>query len=103
RWMIAFYGSTPAYAPVLETEDRGHLHPQLRSLSREGRWDEMAALIDDDLLEAVVLRGDPAEVAARLVARFGSDVDRVALSTPGGITDRSLADLVNETRAAAGS
>lgn len=100
RWMIAFYGSTPAYAPVLETEDRGHLHPELRSLSREGRWDDMAALIDDDLLDAVVLRGDPAQVATRLVDRFGVDSDRVALSTPGGITDQDLTDLVTETRAA---
>ena len=101
RWMVAFYGSTPAYAPVLETEDRGHLHTELRSLSRQGRWDEMAALIDEDLLDAVVLRGDPAEVAARLVARFGGDADRIALSPPGGITDRALTDLVSETRAGA--
>ena len=98
RWMVAFYGSTPAYLPVLETEGRDHLHPELRALSREGRWDEMAALVDDDLLDAVVLRGDPAQVASRLTARFGGDVDRVALSTPGGITDDALAALVTETR-----
>ena len=99
RWMVAFYGSTPAYLPVLETEGRDHLHPELRALSREGRWDEMAALVDDDLLDAVVLRGDPAQVASRLTARFGGDVDRVALSTPGGITDDALAALVTETSA----
>jgi probable F420-dependent oxidoreductase len=103
RWMIAFYGSTPAYLPVLETEGRAHLHLQLRELSREGRWDEMAALVDDDLLDAVALRGDPAQVAARLLARFGDDVDRVALSTPGGITDEALTALVTETRAARSS
>lgn len=101
RWMIAFYGSTPAYLPVLETEGRGHLHPRLRALSREGRWDEMAALVDEELLDAVVVRGDPTQVAARLVARFGDDVDRVALSTPGGITDEALTALVAATRAAA--
>ncbi len=101
RWMIAFYGSTPAYAPVLEIEGRGSLHPELRALSREGRWDEMAALVDDDLLDAVVLRGDPAQVASRLVARFGHNVDRVALSTPGGITDETLTALVAEARASA--
>ena len=103
RWMIAFYGSTPAYVPVLETEGRGHLHPELRALSREGRWDEMAAMVDDDLLHAVVLRGDPAQVASRLVARFGYDFDRVALSTPGGITDEALSALVTETRVATAS
>jgi probable F420-dependent oxidoreductase len=99
RWMLGFYGSTPAYAPVLETEGRAHLHPELRRLSREGRWEEMAAMVDDDLLDAVVLRGDPATVAARLVDRFGGRVDRVALSTPGGIDDADLAALVAEVRA----
>jgi hypothetical protein len=96
--MVAFYGSTPAYLPVLETEGRDHLHPELRAMSREGRWDEMAALVDDDLLDAIALRGDPAQVATRLAHRFGGDVDRVALSTPGGITDEALTALVTETR-----
>lgn len=96
RWMIGFYGSTPAYAAVLETEGRGDLHPELRRLSREGRWEEMAALIDDDLLDAVVLRGDPAQVAARLRERYDGTADRVAMSTPGGIADDDLAALVSE-------
>ena len=96
RWLIGFYGSTPAYAPVLETEGRGHLHPELRRLSREGRWDEMAAMIDDDLLDAVVLRGDPADVATRLRDRYEGFADRLALSTPGGIADADLAALATE-------
>ena len=99
RWLVAFYGSTPAYAPVLDAEGRGHLHPELRRLSRTGRWEEMAAMIDDDLLDGVVLRGDPAEVAARLRTRFDGVADRVALSTPGGIDDDDLAALVREVRA----
>jgi len=96
RWLVGFYGSTPAYAPVLDTEGRGDLHPELRRLSRAGRWDDMAALIDDDLLEAVVLRGDPAAVAGRLRQRFAGAADRVALSTPGGIANDDLAALVAE-------
>jgi len=96
RWLVGFYGSTPAYAPVLETEGRGHLHPELRRRSREGRWEEMAAMVDDDLLDAVVLRGDPAEVARRLRDRFEGVTDRVALSTPGGIADDDLAALIRE-------
>lgn len=96
RWLIGFYGSTPAYAGVLEAEGRGAIHPELRRLSREGRWDEMAALVDDDLLDAVVVRGDPAQVAQRLRQRFGGFADRVALSTPGGIADEDLAALAIE-------
>jgi probable F420-dependent oxidoreductase len=100
RWLVGFYGSTPAYAPVLETEGRGDVHPELRRLSREGRWSDMAALIDDDLLDAVVLRGDPATVAGRLRQRFSGEADRVALSTPGGLADEDLAALVAEIRRA---
>jgi alkanesulfonate monooxygenase SsuD/methylene tetrahydromethanopterin reductase-like flavin-dependent oxidoreductase (luciferase family) len=58
----------------------------------------MAALVDDDLLDAVVLRGDPETVARRLVARYGATADRVALSTPGGITDEDLTALVAVVR-----
>ncbi|MBN2622046.1 MAG: TIGR03617 family F420-dependent LLM class oxidoreductase [Acidimicrobiales bacterium] len=99
RWLVAFYGSTPAYAPVLATEGRADLHPELRRLSRAGRWDEMAALVDDDLLDAVVVRGDPAAVAGRLVQRYRGSADRVALSTPGGIAHDDLAALVTSVGA----
>ena len=54
----------PPTSPSSRPRAAADLHPELRRLSREGRWDEMAALIDDDLLDAVVLRGDPATVAA---------------------------------------
>ncbi len=99
RWLVGFYGSTPAYEPVLATEGRADLHPELRRLSREGRWDEMAALVDDDLLEAVVVRGDPDRVATRLLARTSGQVDRLAVYAPGGIADEALAAVVAGVRA----
>ncbi len=74
------------------------MHPQLRRLSREGHWDEMAALVDDDLLDAVVVRGDPDQVARRLHARFAGHVDRLAIYAPGGITDDTLAAVVSSLR-----
>jgi probable F420-dependent oxidoreductase len=94
RWLVAFYGSTPAYEPVLAAEGRADIHPELRRLSREGRWESMAGLVDDDLLDAVVLRGDPDRVAARVRARFAGHVDRVGLYAPGGIADEALAAVV---------
>lgn len=98
RWLVGFYGSTPAYRPVLETEGRGDLQPELRRLSKEGRWDEMSALVDDDLLERIVVRGDPDQVAARLAARFGGRADRVAFYAPGGISDEAVAAVVASAR-----
>jgi probable F420-dependent oxidoreductase len=98
RWLVGFYGSTPAYEPVLAAEGRGEIHPELRRLSREGRWEEMARLVDDDLLDAIVLRGDPDRVAARIRSRFSGHVDRVGLYAPGGIADEALAAVVTGVR-----
>ena len=102
RWLVGFYGSTPAYLPVLETEGRGDLHLDLRAWSRTGDWDAMAGAIDDELLGAIVLRGTPEQVAAAMVGRFGTDVDRVAFYAPGGISDDDLRALVAAIRSKEG-
>jgi probable F420-dependent oxidoreductase len=79
---IAFYGSTPAYRPVLDLHGWGGLHEQLNRLSRLQAWAEMGDLIDDTVLDAFAISGQPAEVAASLLARFGDVIDRVSLYTP---------------------
>jgi probable F420-dependent oxidoreductase len=48
RQQIAFYGSTPAYRPVLELHGWGGLQDELNTLSKQNRWVEMGELIDDD-------------------------------------------------------
>lgn len=40
----------------------------------------MAALVHDDLLEAVAIVAEPDQVAARIQHRFGTVLDRVALN-----------------------
>ena len=52
RQQIAFYGSTPAYRPVLELHGWGDLQPELNTLSKRGEWVKMGELIDDDMLNA---------------------------------------------------
>src|SRR3954447_25323471 len=47
---IAFYGSTPGYRPVLELHGWGALQDELTKLTKEGRWDEMGSVIDDEVL-----------------------------------------------------
>ncbi|WP_328469733.1 TIGR03617 family F420-dependent LLM class oxidoreductase [Actinoplanes sp. NBC_00393] len=82
RGQIAFYASTPAYRPVLELHGWGELADRLNLLSRRQAWAEMAAEIDDDVLDAFAVSGDPATVAAGLRARFGRVIDRISLYTP---------------------
>lgn len=83
RKQMAFYGSTPAYLPILELHDRDELGPRLREMSKQGEWDRMAELIDDEFLDAVAVTvTDPAEAAAELHGRFDGVVGRLGFNTP---------------------
>ena len=57
RKQLAFYGSTPAYRPVLELHGWGDLQTELNTLSKRGAWDDMAALIDDEVLDTFAVVG----------------------------------------------
>jgi probable F420-dependent oxidoreductase len=83
RALLGFYGSTPAYLPVLEVEGRAELQPQLNVLSKRMEVGEMVKLIDDDLLTTLAVRGTPEECAAEVLSRFGDVAQRVCVYFPG--------------------
>lgn len=103
RAQIAFYGSTPAYRPVLACHGWEALQPELRALTKAGRWDEMANLVDDEILEAVAMCGPVAEVAKRLRERVGGYADRIAPMTPYLSDPEKIAPLLVEVREAGSS
>lgn len=63
---IAFYCSTPAYVPVLEAEGLDTMHGEMLRLSKEQRWADMGALVDDRLLDTFCMSGRPHEVARQI-------------------------------------
>lgn len=77
---IAFYGSTPAYAPVLGMHGWGELQPELNRMSKQGQWDEMATLITDDVLNTFAVVGETNDAIATFKQRFGDIVDRTTAS-----------------------
>jgi probable F420-dependent oxidoreductase len=79
---LAFYGSTPAYRPVLDAAGWGELQPELQARSRRGEWAEMAALMPAELVDQFTVSGRPEEIAARVTERYGGLVDRVAFNAP---------------------
>jgi probable F420-dependent oxidoreductase len=85
RKQIAFYGSTPAYRPVLEHHGWGDVQTELNAMVKAGQWDEMSTLIDDEMLDEFAVVAPPEELAARIIARIGDVVDRVTLYTPYGV------------------
>ena len=82
RQQIAFYGSTPAYRPVLELHGWGDLQDDLTTLSKRGEWVQMGSLIDDDILETFAVVAEPAQVAVKLGERYGDIVDRISFYAP---------------------
>jgi probable F420-dependent oxidoreductase len=97
---IAFYGSTPAYRPVLDLHGWGDLHPELNALSKRGEWVAMGELIDDEVLEAFAVVCPLDEVPARVLARFGGVVDRFSLYTPYELGPEQVRQILAGFRAA---
>lgn len=75
---VAFYGSTPAYKPVLDSIDAGELQGELNTMSKQGRWDEMGTLITPDILKEFAVIGEPGDIAGQIKARYGDLVDRTS-------------------------
>ncbi|GAA4724262.1 hypothetical protein GCM10023350_03240 [Nocardioides endophyticus] len=82
RKQPAFYGSTPAYVEVLRSIGYENLQPELLTLSKHGRWDDMSALFDDDLMERFAFRGTLEELPQKIAHRYAGRVDRVASYFP---------------------
>ena len=78
RERIAFYGSTPAYKGVFDSIGVGELQGELNAMSKQGRWKEMGTLIDDDILDAFAVVGEPKDIASQMLGRYGSFVDRTS-------------------------
>lgn len=83
KQQIAFYGSTPAYATVFEHHGWTDLQPRLNTLSKQGDWVGMGDLIDDEILNAFAVVGEPHEIAPGLKQRYGNIVDRISFYAPG--------------------
>jgi probable F420-dependent oxidoreductase len=94
RRQMAFYGTTPAYQPVFALHGYGDLRPELAALARDGRWDEGAALIDDELIEVIAVCGEPEEIAPKLRDRLAGISDSVSLVNNRAPDPRHFAEVV---------
>jgi probable F420-dependent oxidoreductase len=98
RKQLAFYGSTPAYRPVLELHGWGDLQSELHTLSKRGAWDAMTDLIDDDVLHAFAVVGGLDSIAAVIRQRFAGVVDRFNIYAPSGISTERWAEVLSDIR-----
>jgi probable F420-dependent oxidoreductase len=82
RSQIAFYASTPSYRPVMALHGWETVAADLSALAARGRWEEMPALITDEILETFAVPGDPQTLPGALNQRYEGRVDRLALYLP---------------------
>lgn len=82
RSQIAFYASTPAYRRVLAVHGWESRAEQLSALARSQDWEAMAALVDDEMLNAFALVAPAEAMGAALLGRYSGLVDRVTPYLP---------------------
>ena len=98
RGQLSFYGSTPAYAPVLDLLGHGDLHRKLNALSKEGRWSDMAELIPDDVLESIAIVGQRDEIPGLVAERVRGIADAVSIECTRRPDPEYFADIVTNIR-----
>jgi probable F420-dependent oxidoreductase len=92
RAQLAFYGSTPAYRPVLELHGWEDLQPELNARTKRGEWATMGELIDTTVLQTFCVVAPPEEVAERIKERWGGLVDRFSFYAP--LPDEQMAGVI---------
>jgi len=98
RTQVSFYGSTPAYKGVFELHGWYDLQPKLNRLSKEGKWEEMAESLPEDVVDAFVISGTPEQVVDKLKETFAGKIDRSSLGFDVKDPDR-LKALIARARA----
>lgn len=96
RYRIGFYGSTPAYYPVLEAHGMQELGLKLNRMTKEGKWDQIAAEVPDDLLHACCAAGRHDEIAGVIEERFGGISDTLFASISTDIPSDFPPDLIQD-------
>ncbi len=82
RRLLAFLYSTPAYAPTLELYSWDDLGPRLRELIRHDRWDDLPAVLSDEILDTLVPSGTFDELPGLLLERFAGLGQGIVVPVP---------------------
>jgi len=98
RRRVAFYGSTRSYLPILSLHGLDDLGLKLRAMSFEGRWDEMAAEVSDDVVRIFAACGTYDEITTAIDERFGGLADSIELNFPADTPAALQRELLTDIR-----
>lgn len=81
RQQVAFYASTPSYAPVMDLHGWGDIREQLSRMAIRKQWEKMSPLVTDDMVEqfAIICTWD--QLPEKIREKYDGLLDRVTLYT----------------------
>jgi probable F420-dependent oxidoreductase len=100
RRQIAFYGSTPAYRPVLELHGWGDLGGELNAMSKRGEWEAMGRRITDEMLHEFAIVAPADQVADQLLAMYGDVFTRTGFYAPYAMPEGFWEPIIGRLKAA---
>ncbi|MGA7272367.1 MAG: TIGR03617 family F420-dependent LLM class oxidoreductase [Acidimicrobiia bacterium] len=95
KQQMAFYASTPSYAPVLESSD-WDFGPKLTAMSKRGKWTEMAEVITDEVVAEVGVVAPVDQLGKAIAARYGDRVQRIGLYAVGDVPALGEEDVLRQ-------
>ena len=97
RERVAFYGSTQAYWPVLALHGLEDLGRKLNAMTRQGKWNEMAKEVPDDVVHLFAAVGRYDQIVDAIAERFGGLTDalnaRANATQPGPLPRDLIEDI----------
>lgn len=82
KQQIAFYASTPGYRAVMALHGWDDIAERLSGMARAGQWQEMDALISDDMLREIAVVAPVDMLADAVKERYDGLLDRVGYYLP---------------------
>lgn len=96
RGRVGFYGSTPAYFPVLAVHGLQDLGQKLNRMTREGQWDKLAGEVSDEVLDLFAASGRHDQIKSVIARRFAPFSDGISARDVPGSGTPMPAELVRE-------
>ena len=98
RRRIGFYASTRTYLPILAMHGWEELGLRLHKMSVEGKWNDMAAEVSDDVVRVFAACGTYAELPRAVEERFGGAADSIDIHFPAGAEPGLVKEVVADIR-----
>ena len=87
RRLLAFLFSTPAYRPTLDLYGWGDMGERLQAMVRSDRFDDLKAVVTDEVLDALIPTAGFEDLADVLLERYSDLCEGITIAVPADPAD----------------